>query len=501
MTRHHSLRVWVRWISVMRGVALPLVVWLWAGACDSPFAPAPVAVVRVTPDTATLIAGRTRQLTATPLDESGRPLTDRKVTWAASGTAATVSATGLVTALAQGTAEIRASSDGETGSAVITVLAAVGSLAIWTYTGPPPATDANGYLVKILQVYGAMRSVWWAEANDSVTIGGLVPGSYLVTLKDLSPNCGRTSPDSLIVDVASAETSRIWFLVRCFPAATLAFTDGGSIRIINVDGSHVGYVGTDQAAEQPAWSPDGTQLVYTGQRNRNFDIFITNPDGTADARLTTDAGADWYPAWSPDGTRIAFVSNRSGTPQIFVMNADGSAANRLTTSVTADAPSWSPDGARIAFAGTDAEGIMAIYVMNADGSGDTAIDNGLAWSTYPAWSPDGTRIAFLGGAPQSPGGGYDPTVFVMDPDGTGLTRVRYGGSRPVWVSVPPLFGGPMIAVARANCELGPDEDYDSWDYEDVWCAPALLFVRPDGTFPQLLVGPSGADLAWRPGTP
>lgn len=500
MSRRHHVRIWMRRIWVMKRVAaVPLVVALWTGACDSLLSPAPVAEVRVAPDTATLIAGGTRQLIATPLDGSGRPLTDREVTWAGSGTVATVSATGLVTARTEGTAMITATSEGRTGTAMITVLAP--SLVVRTYTSGPtagPGTDANGYLVRVQG--GTVRTVERVGANDSVTLGVLVGGTYLVTVKDVSPNCVRTSRDSVTVAVADVDTSRVLFWVYCFPPATLAVAGGGSIQVINVDGSHVGYVGADQRAEQPAWSPDGTKLVYAGERDRNFDIFITNPDGTADARLTTDAGADWYPAWSPDGTRIAFVSNRSGTPQIFLMNADGSAITPLTTSVTADAPSWSPDGTRIAFAGTNAEG-MAIYVMNADGSGVTRIGNGLAWSNYPAWSPDGTRIAFLGSAPQSPGGGYDRTVFVMYPDGTGLTRVSYGASRPVWVPFPGMFAdGPvMIAVARANCELGPDEDYE-WNYEEDGCASGFLFVKPDGTLPRLLVGPSG-DPAWRPRTP
>jgi probable HAF family extracellular repeat protein len=107
-----------------RLVGLALVVAaLWTEACDSnPTALSPVAVVRITPDSATLVMAGTRQLTATPQDASGKPLPDRAVTWQSSdGAVATVSGTGLVAAVTAGTATITATSERKSGSAAITV--------------------------------------------------------------------------------------------------------------------------------------------------------------------------------------------------------------------------------------------------------------------------------------------------------------------------------------------------------------------------------------------
>src|SRR5207302_2776301 len=76
--------------------------------------PPPVASVEVNPATARVQVGQTAQLTATPQDASGNPLSGRVVTWASSNTAiATVNASGLVSAVAAGTATITATSEGK----------------------------------------------------------------------------------------------------------------------------------------------------------------------------------------------------------------------------------------------------------------------------------------------------------------------------------------------------------------------------------------------------
>ena len=97
--------------------------------------PAAVASISVSPSTATLNAGATSQLTATTRDASNNVLTGRTITWVSANTAvATVSATGLVTAKAAGTAQVTATSEGKSASASITVNA----------VAPPPPPPPTG---------------------------------------------------------------------------------------------------------------------------------------------------------------------------------------------------------------------------------------------------------------------------------------------------------------------------------------------------------------------
>ena len=50
---------------------------------------------------------------------------------------------------------------------------------------------------------------------------------------------------------------------------------------------------------------------------------LINRDGSGLTKITSDARANFYPTWSPDGSRLAFSSNRDGDWDIYVMNADG----------------------------------------------------------------------------------------------------------------------------------------------------------------------------------
>ncbi|HJS42182.1 MAG TPA: PKD domain-containing protein, partial [Gemmatimonadales bacterium] len=82
----------------------------------------PVAAVDVTPATAAIAWGSTRQFTATPKDAAGNPLTGRAVTWASSAPAmASVSPTGFVGGVAPGAATITATIEGIVGTASVTV--------------------------------------------------------------------------------------------------------------------------------------------------------------------------------------------------------------------------------------------------------------------------------------------------------------------------------------------------------------------------------------------
>ncbi len=110
--------------------------------------PVPVASVTVSPATASVTVGQTVQLTATPRDAAGNPLSGRAVAWVSSATrVATVSGSGLVAGVAAGTATITASSEGQSGTAAVTVSGAawpnepVGFRVLndWGFDQSPPA--------------------------------------------------------------------------------------------------------------------------------------------------------------------------------------------------------------------------------------------------------------------------------------------------------------------------------------------------------------------------
>ena len=83
-------------------------------------------------------------------------------------------------------------------------------------------------------------------------------------------------------------------------------------------------------------------IAFTSDRDGNNEIYLMNPDGSGQTRLTDNGAQDYFPTWSSDGTRIAFVSDRDGNNEIYVMKADGSRQTRLTNNSTDDElPAWS----------------------------------------------------------------------------------------------------------------------------------------------------------------
>ena len=160
-------------------------------------------------------------------------------------------------------------------------------------------------------------------------------------------------------------------------------------------------------------------IAFTSTRDGNSEIYIMNPDGTNQTRLTNNFAEDTQPSLSSDGTRIAFMSTRDGNEEIYVMNADGSGQTRLTNSVFNDrSPAFSYDGTRIAFA-SFRDGNQEIYVMNANGSGQTRLTNNGATDDQPAFSPDGSGILFESWRDQN------CELYLMNSSGGSQTRLTY----------------------------------------------------------------------------
>jgi dipeptidyl aminopeptidase/acylaminoacyl peptidase len=94
------------------------------------------------------------------------------------------------------------------------------------------------------------------------------------------------------------------------------------------------------------WSPDGKSIAYS-----DGDIWMVSLDGQNALKLTQHTAGDIFPKWSPDGTSIAFLSDRNRSWDLFVMNVDGSDVRRIANFPTdTDNPyapfnySWLPDG-------------------------------------------------------------------------------------------------------------------------------------------------------------
>ena len=153
----------------------------------------PVASVAVSPTTASVAVGQTQQLSATPKDASGNPLTGRTVSWSSGNTAvATVSASGLVTGVGAGAATITAASEGQSGTAAITVTSVpVASVAVSPAAASVPVgqtvqltatpKDANGNTLSGRTIAWASSNPAAATVNTSGRVTGVAAGTATIT--------------------------------------------------------------------------------------------------------------------------------------------------------------------------------------------------------------------------------------------------------------------------------------------------------------------------------
>ncbi len=134
----------------------------------------------------------------------------------------------------------------------------------------------------------------------------------------------------------------------------IAFIYADDLWVANIDGTGVRRLTSDEGIESnPAFSPDGKWIAFSGQYDGNTDVYVVPVDGGAPKRLTWHPGPDIVQGFTPDGVSVLFTSPRAvftgRYSQLFTVPTNGSGPEEALKIPNANKGTYSPDGSRIAY--------------------------------------------------------------------------------------------------------------------------------------------------------
>jgi uncharacterized protein YjdB len=523
-------------------VALLLVAVL-AAACDDGVSPQPEAVasVQVTSQVSSLAVNDTLRLAAVARGRDGAALPGHAISWSSSNQAvATVSVTGLVRAIAPGSATVTAAAGGRSATVQVAVVAhdtGIGSVLITT-TPPPLAPGATFQLAAVARNAAGTTlpspTFTWSSSNEAVVtvsatglVTAVAPGTAQVsaTAGDRSgsvgivvqaPGAGAPATVELNATTAELEEGAEFQFIATVKDANgtpihglgmhwstsaadiVANVGGGRVRAVRAGSAEISVrvQGITATATVEVRTDYGYELVYDRGAGQVFDSFVLDigQPGAQPVQILGGDGIAGRPTPSPDGTRIAFACRDAALQlAICIANRDGG-DRRMLSAPDGEAyvsPSWSPDGTRLAYTrfirrtSSTENDRFEVWVMNADFSGRVALTAGMPGAQRsPAWSPrlaDGTeRIAFVQDLHFTNGNNH---IWVMRPDGSDRRQLTSGSDltddAPSW---------------------SPDGDRLAFQRITGWAGTGIMLMNRDGSHVRPLFIGAGIQYspAWSP---
>ncbi|MDA0179262.1 hypothetical protein OJ997_03050 [Solirubrobacter phytolaccae] len=289
--------------------------------------------------------------------------------------------------------------------------------------------------------------------------------------------------------------------------AEITYTAEGGLAGMKADGTGVVPVVAPPKGEildDPAWSPDGSRLVYSQGGEDDGRLMLKDAAGTRELTSKRAGTSDGWPAWSPDGATVAFLRFTSAddtlTTQIVTRDVASGTERALVTQrwdnrgSTVNTPAYSADGGTIAYTynryDRSADALPEIRTVPAQGGPSRTL---IKRAQAPSYSPDGTRIAYASIADHngkqcgSDQCFWSGELYVANADGTQprrLTKDEGDISIPRWSP----DGSRILFSSDRNL---PDADSEE-----------LYTVAPDGSCLTWLTNGTVAagNPAWRPGS-
>ncbi|HET7240573.1 MAG TPA: hypothetical protein VFI77_05410, partial [Gemmatimonadales bacterium] len=351
----------------------------------------------------------------------------------------------------------------------VTCAIGTGAIRVSVATSGSPA-DPDGYVANLDGGDPGLS----IESNGNVTFTGVAAGSHAVALTEVAANCAVTGGPAQSVTVVAGETSELGFEVTCAPpVGSIQITTATTGSSLDPDGYTVSIdAGTPQAIGSNATLAldglaVGTHSLALSGIAGNCHLEGDNPRTVEVSQAPTTVIFDLTCLGA--NALIAFTSNAFQLLAILVVNPDGTGLRNLTPDGAFESdPIWSPDGRKILFI-RDA----SLYQMDADGNGRMKLADGQAISEH-RWSPDGRLIAYVD--VRQVGDDVLEDIWVIQADGSGKVMVAENGFNFSWSP-----DGRLVYTSEA-------------DLSDVH----LRIINADGTGSVRLTTGAAFQPAWSP---
>jgi uncharacterized protein YjdB len=445
----------------------------WQGG-STMVGPVPVAAVVVSPASASVVVGNTQQLTATTKDASNNILTGRSITWSsASPTIASVDPSGLIAAIAPGTATITATSEGQSGTSAVTVVAAQVPVATVAVTPASPvvvagstaqltatATDANA------NVLTGRSVVWSSSAPTIATVDantGLVSGIAAGTATITATSEGQSGTAVITVTPPPVAT------VTVSPAtATIVIGASQQLFAATKDAKGVALTGraVSWSSDKPVATVDANGLV-TGVSAGTATITATSEGKTGSSVITITPVPVAAVAVNPSSASV--VAGNTVQLAATLTDADGNVlSGRFTVWTSANSSIASVDANGLV-TGVAAGGPVAITATSEGKKGTASLTVTPAPVASVSVTPQSTTIAV--------GGSQALTAVLKDArsntltgrtivwssdapaivavNGTGVVTGVVAGAATITATSEGQTGSAVVTVAAAPSGIGP----------------------------------------------
>ena len=274
----------------------------------------------------------------------------------------------------------------------------------------------------------------WNSRRRQSLPGGILPIACAILLLLGSAIAVSAAGQNVYVPMVQrllASTSTPGAAATCTATATIPVTVAPSATRTATATDTATLTMTPTATARPTATPTATatqtptprELLYVAYReveedNWDFDIFSVMSDGSGSTNLTSSLTWDEFaPTWSPTGDRIAFIRGiyaQSYMHELYIMNADGSGASALTSNSSMEAiPEWQPNSELLLVRIPP-----ALYTIKPDGTGQTYLAAG---EERYEWSPDGSKVLY-----ECVSASRYREVCTINADGTGGTVLTDG---------------------------------------------------------------------------